>query len=463
VSIRRLAGRLVRDEGGLGITEVIAAVMIFSVIAIGMAYSMVAMTRLTFESTNRETAANLAAAEIDRVHSIGDAFAVHSSSETTQPIDGIPYTITTSVAWVSTNGEAGTCGGLGGNLQYKRVNVSVTWPGMVLQNGVHADTIMAPQTRINDPSYGTILVSVLGIDGTGQSGVTVKVTPADSAAKAITTTIPATDVDGCSFVLKVTPGKYDVQIEKSGWVGTNQSAKPLIEALQVTAGQTVTAGFAYDIASTFTLLYAANSVKSPTLPSNLDTTYLGGLAPYTATEPTSSIKLYFPATGYEAIAGVIAGTSGDLTCKSTDPLNWTETTTLNAGVRPYPVGSTLGGSASLPIPMGVFTVKMPDRGYVTAIQQSTGPADAPGCQNPATYSWTTRYSKDSNQVLALPYGSWKLYWGTSFGSTSHQITSNVTPNDGVVKLDASGNLVKGILGNSKFSSNVLTLDPREPK
>jgi hypothetical protein len=465
VSIRRLQARLARDESGLGITEVIAAVVILAIITIGMAYSMVTMTKLTYEATNRETAANLAAAEIDRINTVADVFNLHSSVTSSDPIDGIVYKITTSVAWVNTNGASGTCGGLGGNLQYKSVNVTVTWPQMLHGGGVHADTVMAPQSRINDPSYGTILVSVLGVDGKPSSSVTVKVTPmtGDPDAKPITKTIPVTDIDGCSFVLKVSPGKYDVQIEKTAYIGTNQALKPVIQALQVSAGATATAGFDYDVASTFTLKYAANSNKTPALPSNLDTTYLGGLAPYTANTPASPIKLYFPATGYDAIAGLTSGTQGDLTCKSTDPLNWAEDTTFYAGVRPFPVGSTLGGSGTLNIPMGVFTVKMPAQAYVTAVQQSTGPAGDPGCANPVTYSWATRYNSGVTQSFALPYGTWKLYYGSSAPSVTNQLKTNITVNDGVVQLDANGVMVKGILGNSKVAGNVITFDPRQPK
>ena len=52
---------------GIGLVEVLVALMIFSIIAIGMGYSMLSISRLTGDSTARETATNLAAAEIDRI------------------------------------------------------------------------------------------------------------------------------------------------------------------------------------------------------------------------------------------------------------------------------------------------------------------------------------------------------------------------------------------------------------
>ena len=122
---------------------------------------------------------------------------------------------------------------------------------------MRADAALAPGTRINDPSYGTILVSVLGADGTGRSAVTVRVTPeSGGGGAAITDTIDPTDADGCSYVLKVSPGKYKIEVEKSGYIDFNQVTVPSYIQQDIAAGSTFTAGFQYDAAGTFTLKYA---------------------------------------------------------------------------------------------------------------------------------------------------------------------------------------------------------------
>lgn len=473
MSIRRLQARLARDESGLGIVEVIAALMIFSVIAVGMAYSLVAMTRLTFESKNREVATNLAAAEIDRLHSVGDAFKVFSTPEPLTPknVDGVDYYIRSSVAWVSTTGASGACGSGGGNLQYKRVNVDVTWDGMVLGSGVHADTVMAPATRINDPSYGTVLVSVLGVDGTGRSGVTVRVTPeSGGGGSAVTTTISPTDSDGCSYVLKVEPGLYKVEVEHSGYVDIAQSTVPRLTEQQVVAGATTTASFQYDEASDFAVDYGANSTSDPALPSNLDTTFLGGLAPYVRSAQDASVPLHPYSSGYQVLAGNPAGKDSAGTCLSVDPVNWLETETLQAGVRVPAVAAAPGDAATLPVPMGVLTVKMPENGKITAVQQSTGLGGDPGCATPTTYTFGT-YDSGESESIALPYGSWLIYTigKTKWGSPTSPVlvpAANLAITDTSIGFvnGGTGELLTGVIGESAVTgAGAVTLDPRQPK
>jgi hypothetical protein len=441
-------------------TELVVALMVFSLIAVGLAYSLFSMTRLTRESTNRETAAHLAAQEIDRIQSLPDAFGVHSSTSTST-IDGTPYTVTTSVGWVSTTGASGSCGSGGGNLQYKRVNVSVTWPGMYLSRPVRADSALAPDSRINDPSYGTVLVSVLGVDGTGRSGVTVRVTPeSGGGGQTITDPIATTDVDGCTYVLRVAPGKYKIEVERTNYIDSNQVAVPSYTQQVVAAGSTTTASFQYEAAGSFVLKYAATSAASPDLPSNLETTYIGGLVNYVKTGTSSPQKLHPFPSGYQAVAGDPSA------CLNVDPENWSSNATLQGGLRPGAVGPAPGSSDDLAIPMGVFQIVIPNdnlKRYVTAVQQSTAADGNPGCATTKTYSYSTRYSKQATVTLALPYGTWKLYTGATAGATTYDVTSGVTVVDGVVIPTGTGGVQTGVLGASTFTGGILTLDPRQPQ
>jgi hypothetical protein len=352
--------------------------MIFSIIALGTVYSLASITRLTAESVSRETATNLAASEIDRIHALPDAFNVHSSTTTTLPIDGVTYTITSSIGWVSTTGSTGSCGTGGGNLQYKRINVTVTWTGMYLDREVRADSVLAPDARINHPSYGTILVAVTGEDGTGRQAVTVTVTPISGGATAITETIDPTDVDGCSYILNVVPGVYRVQVSKTGYVSKidQQAATPSEDDLQIVAGATATAAFTYDNASSFTLRYSPTATQTAVIPTNLGVTFTGGLSDIVKTAPGSPLKLYPMVAGYQAVAGEYAD------CKNVDPANWAESATMKSGERAAAVGTAPGGSGLLPIPMGVLRLPIPNddtKRYVTAVQQNTIADGFQGC------------------------------------------------------------------------------------
>ncbi|MEZ5189583.1 MAG: hypothetical protein R2717_00960 [Schumannella sp.] len=369
----------------------------------------------------------------------------------------------TKVAWVSTTGATGTCGQGGGNLQYKRVNIEVTWPGQYLDNPVRVDSILAPDTRINDPAYGTILVVVTGEDGTGRSSVTVTVTKVVDGAT-ITGTIDPTDSDGCTYILKVVPGTYKVQVSKTNYRSKvdQQSSTPFKEDLQVVAGATATAAFTYDDSSTFTLDYAANGSDDVTKPNNLDLTYVGGLSDVTDTSPGNSVSLYPMPAGYQAIAGLYA------TCANTDPMNWTPSTGYLGGIRADEVGTAPGDSAIMPVPMGVVRVKVPNdssRRYITAVQQSTSGTGNPGCATTKSYTFP-RFTANSTQYIALPYGTWKIYAGNSSGSTSQLLTSSsLVVQASAVQLDGSGGLAQDVLGNSgvNSSTSVVTLDPRQPE
>jgi type II secretory pathway pseudopilin PulG len=463
VSIRQLRQRMMRDESGMGMVEIIVALMIFSIVALGMTYSMITMTRLTGDASARETATNLAAAEIDRVAAIPDAFNVHDALTPKQVVvDGITYQIQTRTGWVSANGSTGNCGigAAGGQLQYKRVNVTVTWDNMFLQTPVRADSALAPSTRLNDPTAGTILVSVTKENGEGQAGIAVTATKTSGGA-GITDTINPTDVDGCAYALRVPPGTYNLKTTKSGYIDTNQQLLPVTQSIVVTAGAATPVSLQQDAAHTYALDFADNSTAGVDLPTNLDVTYFGQSAAPPLTEAATSVRPLYPwSAGYQAVAG------NPSTCEAVDPEKWAETSTGQAGVRPFKVPGVAGGSGDLPVVMGVADVKIPGSSwnwyYLTATAQSSTADGNPGCASAATTIYKfTRYRGGDTATIALPYGVWSLTVGSSAGSTATQVTSNVTVRDAVVTLDSSGHpLTSGGVGNSTFSSNLLTFDPR---
>jgi hypothetical protein len=467
VLIRQLRARIAQDESGLGIVEILVSLMIFAIVTVGVTYSMISMTRLTGDAAARETATNLAAAEIDRVAAIPDAFNVYDASTPKQVVvDGITYNIETKTGWVSANGSTGNCGigAAGGQLQYKRVNVTITWDGMYLPNPVRADTALAPSTRLNDPTAGTILVSVTQESGEGQAGIAVSATKTSGGA-GLSDPFEPTDVDGCAYSLKAPPGTYNLTTTKAGYIDTNQVLLPISQSITVVAGAATPVSLQQDLAATYTLKYAANSTRTVKLPTNLDVTYFGQSAAAPLNEAgTATRKLYPWTSGYQVVAG------NPSTCTATDPEKWTATgssTGKLAGVRAFKVSAPAGGSATLPVTMGVADVVIPGSGtvFLTAVAQNVITGGNPGCGAAATtiYKFAS-FTGGSTQTIALPYGTWKLYTGTTSGAVTTQVTSAVTPRDAAVSLDATGMPLTGIAPTtSTWSSNVLTLDPRMPK
>lgn len=464
MSIRQLSARMRDEQSGMGIVEVIVALMVFAVLAIGMSYGLIAMTRLTADSSARETAANLAAAEIDRLHSITDAFTIQEDDLVTRQVivDGITYHVATNTSWVGANGSTGKCGIGGGQLQYKRLRVTVTWDNMYLDRPVRADSALAPSTRINDPTAGTILVSVTRESGDGQSGIAVSATKTSGGA-GLSEAPAATDADGCSYVLKAPPGTYDITTTKAGYINTAQQLLPVTQSITVTAGAATPVALQEDLAQSYTLKFAANSSRTVRLPTNLDVTYFGQSAAGPLNETaTATRKLYPWTSGYQAIAG------NPTTCAAVDPELWTETDSLYGGLRAAKVPATAGGSATLPAVMGVASVQIPGSSsslfYLTATAVSGTDPGNPGCESASSTIYKfDRYAGGSTQTIALPYGVWQLTVGSSAGSTSTPITGSVTVLDGAVSLNSSGYPVTGVSGGGNFSSNLLTLDPRAAK
>lgn len=464
MSIRRLRAHLASDESGMGIVEIIVALMIFSIIAIGMSYSLLSMTRLTSDSSARETATGLAAAEIDRLQAITDAFTIKEDDLTTRQVivDGITYKVATNTSWIGATGSTGKCGIGGGQLQYKRIRVTVTWDGMYLNRPVRADTALAPGTRINDPTAGTVLVSVTRESGDGQQGIAVTASKTSGGAGLSEVPDP-TDADGCSYILKAPPGTYNLTTTKAGYINTDQQLLPVTQSIVVTAGAATAVPLQQDLAQSYTLKYAANSARTVKLPTNLDVTYFGQAAATPLTETaTASRKLYPWAAGYQAVAG------NPTACAAVDPEKWAESTTKYGGLRALKIPASAGGSGNLPAVMGVADVVIPGSSssqfYLTATAVSVSSGGNPGCASAATTVYKfDKYNGGTTQTIALPYGAWTLTVGTTAGSTTTTVTSGVTVRDGVVSLDGNGYPVTGVAGGGTFSSNRLTLDPRAVK
>ncbi|WBM81192.1 type II secretion system protein [Cryobacterium breve] len=428
------------------------AMMVFAIIAVGVAFSLTLALAMGNDARAREVATNLAAQELDLNRAAADVFSL-LDSDRDYLVNGTTFHVHRDASWITSTGVDANCGSGGGQLQYKRLNVSVTWDGMRSTTvPVKSDTVVAPGNKINDPTLGTILVSVLAASGTGSAGVTVTATPSTPAngAVAITDVPDPTDAQGCSYVLKVVPGNYDVKISRANSIDVNQGTTSTT-TVGVAAGAAASVAFQYDLAGTFSAKYAANYTSGSTLiPNNLDTTVRSTYGVYTTTATTNAlsrvISLHPFTSGYEPIAGKYVAPAGTApSCLSVDPARWTTAAADGAvGHTPAAVSALPGGPAvDLPVPMGVLTVTGLSGKYLKAVSQATAPLTGdPGCTVTMTYTFGALGS--GNQQIGLPYGSWLFYWGTSTTQTTLvPATSLAVLNRGVVA-----------------ATGVVTLDPR---
>lgn len=414
--------RRLRRTGDEGITlvEVIVAMVIFALVSTGFVYSMLSVVSLSRDARAREVAANLAAEEIDLARDAADLFALLDETRTVS-LNGDTYHVARSTSWVTNPEDEFSCGGAGGigaaagsALRYKRVNVRVTWDHM--RGGtepVQSDTVINPAERINDPTRGTVIVSVLNGAGTGAAGITVSTSPSAGSV------IAATDTQGCSYILKVPPGSYTVSVFRSGYVDAAQQTTSA-QVVSVVAGQSTTVGFQYDQAATFTARLASTAPAGLTVrvPTNLKTTFTNTYGIFGRTPASGSgtltpkFTLHPFASGYQAYAG---------TCDAADPMQWPEEVVAGGtlhGDRLPAQAAVPGGTATIDVPMGLVQIAgVTSNTYLTAVSETPTTPGAPGCVTPETLTFGNVLGAGTT-VVALPYGTWKLYRGSSTSQTT---------------------------------------------
>ena len=461
--LRRIAG----DQSGLGMTEILVAMMVFAIIATTAAYGILNALTLTSSTRSSATAMSIASSDLDQMRlaaSVDDS-GVFDVVSTTIPIPkqvaGTTYSVSRTVTWQTTTGTIGACGTGTGTLQYKNVSETVSW---VTTNGrtrsITMSSAIAPLSNINSDTTGTIIVTVTGAGGQPIPGLTVSITPTSGGGGSALDDAPQnTDIAGCSFGLLVDPGSYAVTASIAGDIDLNQSAiaiTPNGAPVSVVAGQNTIVNFTYDKAATFPLTYPAGA----TLPTNLPisfyhatpgTTAFNATAPISAIPP-ASVKAFPWTDGYTIVGGTYnyTATTSPASCLDTNPASWTTPRAADGavGVAPAPVFGAAGTTAaSTAVPLGAITlngISSLSGKYITAMTTSTPAAGDPGCNAGQKLSFPVQGSV-STATLALPYGTWKLYYGTTSGSTTTAF---------------SGGLLGGLLGGVLQSGNSILIDPR---
>ena len=450
---RKLLFARVRSESGMSLVELMVAMVIFGLVSVGILTGMLTVLKLSRDSRAVQVATNLAAEEIDLARTAKDLFALDSKTYPVRVINGDKFTVKRTTDWVTDPNTVLQCGAGGAPLRYKAISVEVTWDNMSPGNAVKSYTVLNPAERINDPTKGTIIVSVLGVVGTGISGVSVNATPATPAggAVAIPVTPTPTDAKGCTYVLKVTPGNYNLTVSKTGHIDADQNVIGTA-LVSVAAGSSVSRSFAYDKASTYPIAYSSN-LPSAKIPTNMDTTFISSYGRYWSAATTASmsrsVALYPHPQGYEVIAGKWDKSAN---CPMIDPASWAPVvsgTTTYAAERPAAVAAEPGTtSPTANVPMGIFKIKgdgNASRRYVKAVSQNLTPA----CDTTMTYTFgnVLTNSNATDVTLALPYGNWKLYYGDATSQTTEIATTRITLGTGQ----------RGLLATL---TNILTLDPR---
>jgi type II secretory pathway pseudopilin PulG len=438
--------RLHSTDEGISLVEVMIAMIIFSIVSLGVIGSLIATAGLAIDSRARETATNLASQAIDAAMATPDVFDLFDAPNVVTTVDGHTYTVNRVARWVSDPNSVAPCGAGGGALLYKRVNVTVTWPGMANPSSpVQEDTLISPNDRVSDPDDATILVSASDQSAKGVSGVTVTTTPA------LNPPADVTDVDGCTYLLKVPVGTYAITVSKVGYIsptvpgGTPAQQTSQTLSFTVVSGASVSAPFTMDTAQPLGITYAS-SAPGAARPTSMYTSLVHGTdAAIDANALPTPLALYpYAPDGYSVYAGhFVPKITGNNGCQDANPQLWVSSkvsgVTYTSPATP-PVVPAAG--ATVNVPMGLVTVKGTAASQPISAVQQAGTTPDPGCSLSNTYNFGSILSSGKATTLALPFGTYKLFYSTN-GTGTAVAAANIT-----------------VTVPSTISSNQVVLDPR---
>ncbi|MBO1769331.1 carboxypeptidase regulatory-like domain-containing protein [Agrococcus sp. TF02-05] len=434
-SLRERVRIAASGDRGMTLIEVMVAMFVFAILSTMVLSSLLQVLSTSRHSQAQHVAANLAAAEIDLAHDTPDIFQLLDTARDVT-LNGTVFRVVRETAWVADTASDAACGAGGGSLRFKRVHVTVTWGNMRPgAEPVRADTIVNPAERINDPSKGTVLVSVIDSLGAGVPSARVTLTPTSGGVSGL---YADTDAQGCAYVLQVPRGTYEVSVSKSGYTGILEET-PRQRDVSVQAGSSTSIVLQYDLAGTFALTLApGTTVRLPNaMPLTLLSTYGFKTVTLPSTSVAQSVRVH-PRVTYRVFAGEFRQ-SGGAQCDAVDPSAWLEGT---AGGVDLAAGSGVGTAAepgttaALGVPTGLVRLSSSTSNLRASV--AAGRAGDPGCDAHAQLSFGST-TLPAGTILAVPYGTWRFH--TSGGSNVA-----VTP----------------VTRGEQRSSSTVTLDPREP-
>ncbi len=400
--LARLRARLVGDERGFTMVEVMAAILIFGVLITGIATMQGTTLNLIRNNRNRSVAANLASEEMDTVRSTNFTSLTVGQVVTTRDVDGVPYRVTRESEWIASDASAGACDApQGSDPAYLRVTVSVTWPAMRGVEAPQAQTVVTPPVGTYDASSGHLAVSVVDRDGSPESGVSVAIAGPQTSSQ-------TTSSDGCVFFAFLPAGAYTATASASGYVSDQFVGSPS-QPVTVTVGAISSLLFLYDRAAAMNLTLVGKDAGAAA-PSNVSITLFNthilpaGLKAFAGSGTPRSIVDLFPyADGYEVWAG---------TCADADPGG---STTL--AVQP---AATTSGTVSMPeVRVLVTTAGVPTAG----LQVDASHAADTGCA--AGESFAIGLTDAAGEItFALPYGTWSIKVSGVVSGTATLATSD---------------------------------------
>jgi Tfp pilus assembly protein PilV len=318
---RHSARRALAGDAGFGMVEVLVSMVLLTVMALATLSIIDKSQAQSAFGRNRAVAADLAHDDLNRLRQLKFSLVSgqnYQSQQTSAPIDGVRYTITSTVDWATDSGVETSCTTptTGGNSTYLHIASSVTWPGMGKAAPVVADSIMAPRGKEANRTAGSLMVKVQDRDGKAVSGATVTV-----AGQSL-----ATSTAGCVFFPQINAGQWPVTVAKSGspydWVDVDGNS-PGQSTASVVAGDVSTSSVSIDQPVIFkpVTFYRETDATTPITWTSLTATEQTKTVTYKSTTgmvtSLATGKLFPFVDGWSLYAG---------SCAGNDPTTWASNT-----------------------------------------------------------------------------------------------------------------------------------------
>src|SRR4051812_4351858 len=156
--------RLVRGDEGFGMIEVMVSMVLLTALALSTFAIIDRSQAASGLVRSKATAASIAHADLNRLRQLKFSIAsgaTYQNQSTQQGVDGINYTVTSTVDWATDSGVETSCTtpDTAGNSQYLHIQSAVTWPGNT-GAAIVADSIMAPRGKESNRTTGSLMVKV---------------------------------------------------------------------------------------------------------------------------------------------------------------------------------------------------------------------------------------------------------------------------------------------------------------
>lgn len=217
--LRSITARVLREQSGMGMFEVLMSALILAVISMGVLKTFDTAGATSGFNKSRATSANLATEDLERLRGFRAAQLTGLDQTRTRPVNGINYTVRSTATWLSDDSGSRTCTSDGKQIEYVKLTSKVTWPTMKTDaQAVSQSTLYAPP-KGSFGTQGAMAVQVLDRNGNGLTGVSVTATGPASLSG-------TTDSIGCVYFPYIATGAYTASVSKAGYLDPTGLSTP---------------------------------------------------------------------------------------------------------------------------------------------------------------------------------------------------------------------------------------------